>query len=128
MYFPSTNRAIRNFWRDEFVPLARSLTGEAALFIGDFNSGKNFVDEERSVLTGGPHMLELESLGWVDAWRSLHPDGREYTFASWKKNGFRVDHAWLSPPLGPRLRAAWHSHRERHERLSDHSALTVDLE
>ena len=57
----------------------------------------------------------------------LHPDGRQYTWVSHRGDGFRVDHALLSPSLAPTLRAAVISEAERVPRISDHAALVVDL-
>ena len=42
-------------------------------------------------------------------------------------NGFRLDHAFLSPSLAPRLLGARYDHTTREGGASDHSALVVDL-
>lgn len=127
VYFPGTPRRIASFWKTEFMSVALERRGERSLLIGDFNSGKHLVDEERSTLTGHPYVCEMEASGWTDAWRSLHPGKRDYTWVSHRGNGFRLDHAWLSPQLGQHLRGASHSHAERDRALTDHSALIVDL-
>ena len=43
-------------------------------------------------------------------------------------NGFRVDQAWLSPPLANRLVLAELDHSVRLAGYSDHSLLVVELE
>jgi len=37
-------------------------------------------------------MEQLIELGWVDAWRFLHPAKREFTWFSSANNGFRLDY------------------------------------
>ena len=57
----------------------------------------------------------------------LNPAARDYTWFSNRGNGFRVDHAWASPTLASEVRASRHDHRSRKQRITDHSALVVDL-
>lgn len=43
-------------------------------------------------------------MGWVDAWRRLHPHRREYTWQSPRRwFSMRLDYLFLSPSLAPRL-------------------------
>jgi exodeoxyribonuclease-3 len=73
----------------------------------------------------------LGELGWVDTYRSLHPDaeGEGYTWwsnrgAAWDKNvGWRIDYQLITPGLRPRLKAA---RVYRDSRFSDHAPLIVD--
>jgi exodeoxyribonuclease-3 len=69
----------------------------------------------------------FSSSAWVDAWRAVHGDKREYSFVSPAGNGFRLDHAFLSPSLAPRLLDADYIHATRDRAVSDHSALLVRL-
>jgi exonuclease III len=41
--------------------------------------------------------------------------------------GFRIDHAFASAKLATRARGCWYDHTVRERRLSDHSALVVEL-
>ena len=68
-------------------------------------------------------------MGWVDAWRSTHPDDREFTWLSAPphRNGFRLDHAFISPSLTPGLLGARYDHTTREGGATDHSALVIDL-
>jgi len=61
-------------------------------------------------------------------WRRRYPDGREFSWYSTRGNGFRIDHAFLSPVLAGRAGAIRYSHDERTSGLSDHSALLLDLD
>jgi exonuclease III len=42
-------------------------------------------------------------------------------------NGFRIDHALVTPLLGSRVSACRYSHVERENHLSDHSILLIDF-
>lgn len=88
------------------------------------NSG--FLPEEREWLT-----RVFEELGWVDAFRVVNQEPRQYTWWSnrgraWEKNvGWRIDYQIVTPGLRDRiLRAAIY----REERFSDHAPLTIDYD
>jgi endonuclease/exonuclease/phosphatase family metal-dependent hydrolase len=55
-------------------------------------------------------------------------EGREFSWYSTRGNGFRIDHAFLSPALAARAGEIRYSHDERFTGLSDHSALILDLD
>ncbi|ROH84151.1 exodeoxyribonuclease III [Pseudomethylobacillus aquaticus] len=88
------------------------------------NSG--FLPEERAWLT------ELfDSVGWVDVYRSLHPETTDdcYTWWSnrgqaWAKNvGWRIDYQIATPGIAALARSA---SIYKAERFSDHAPLIVD--
>lgn len=127
VYFPLGGPKVA-FWRNEFLPYARERLAEPALLIGDWNSGSHYLDEAGATLDGAAEFEAMSTMGWCDAWRSLNPDGREYTwYSSPHNNGFRLDHAFLSPSLTPRLLWAQYAHEIRRRGVTDHSALVVDL-
>ena len=107
--------------------LAQSNSKTPRIYVGDFNTGRYPLDGEGFRFTCEEHMEALEDRGWVDAWRRLHPRNKEYTWYSHKGRGFRLDHAFLSPPLAPLLRKAVFDHSYRERGYSDHSALVVDV-
>jgi exonuclease III len=72
-------------------------------------------------------MDRMDAIGFRDLWRHRYPDGREFTWYSHRGNGFRIDHAFLSPSLANRAGAVRYSHEERLAGLSDHSVLLLDL-
>ena len=72
-------------------------------------------------------MDRVEAIGFRDLWRHRYPDGREYSWYSHRGNGFRIDHAFLSPGLAARAGAMRYSHEERLAGLSDHSVLLLEL-
>lgn len=125
-YFPSLHEKVPHL--DYMLRRTARLSGTRHLFTGDFNTGKNHIDEAGTVFHYGHYFDEMAEVGWHEAWRRLHPRGRQYSWYSHKRNGFRIDHAFLSPRLQPALRAARYSHRHRKDGTSDHAALLVELE
>ncbi len=123
------------------IRLARSMDEHnvAATVVGDFNSGRNETDIEANVgkrrladefSTAGLYgLLERQ---WREAWLYEHPDALEF---SWyprmgppqRKNGWRLDKAFVSRALLAGLRGAFYDHSFRLDALTDHSALIVDF-
>jgi exonuclease III len=116
--------------------------GIDALAIGDFNSGRDVTDIELNVRHGAiieafstaDLYAELEER-WVEAWQHLHPDTHEFSWYPFRtdpdyesRSGWRIDKAFTSRPLLPRLRAADYDHFFRLDRLTDHSAIVVTLD
>lgn len=110
--------------------------------IGDFNSGRNHTDIEinlgrtrlRDEFSTADLYGELERY-WTEAWLCRHPHTTEFSWYPFRSdrslpqsNGWRLDKAFLSPALLPRLRRADYDHGFRSEGLTDHSALIVDLD
>ncbi len=100
--------------------------GDAHVLLGDFNTGDD-VDTEGMAFFCGEDFRALSDTGYIDAWRTRHPAGREFSWYSNAGNGFRIDHAFLSPALSPRLAEAHYDHTPREEHFTDHSMLTVHL-
>lgn len=139
VYLPGQDRKVPHL--NYLIGYARALEahGAYAIVIGDFNSGRNATDIEanaggtRSVdeFSTAPLYAQLEGV-WHEAWAHLHPGTLEY---SWypelgtprRKNGWRLDKAFVSTALLPHVRAAFYDHAFRLEGLTDHSALIIDL-
>lgn len=115
------------FWKS----LAGLVCDRAAIpfaLAGDLNTGRHRLDERGSTFTCTIYMGHLAAAGYRDAWRSLHPAGRQYSWYSHRGNGYRIDHVLLAPALHARLRQAWYCHHWRRMGLSDHAALAVRLD
>jgi exodeoxyribonuclease-3 len=88
------------------------------------NSG--FLPEERAWMT-----QIFDEQGWVDVYRTLHPDTTDesYTWWSnrgqaWAKNvGWRIDYQIATPGMGAK---AVHTAVYKEQRFSDHAPLIVD--
>jgi len=115
--------------------------GIEALCIGDFNSGRDATDIEinagrarlRDAFDTADLYLELER-EWTEAWLHLHPGTLEYSWYPFRlkdarppRNGWRIDKAFVSRALLPRLASAEYDHGFRTEKLTDHSALVVSF-
>lgn len=72
---------------------------------------------------------DLLDSGWVDSYRQLRPEGREYTWwsqrgaARAKDVGWRIDYQIVSPQLAPAL---VNCQIAREPKFSDHAPFTVD--
>lgn len=124
-YFPSLHAKVPHW--DYMLRVASRYSETRHMVIGDVNTGKNYIDEARAVFHYGAYIDQMAALGWPEAWRYLHPRGRQYSWYSHKNNGFRIDHAYVSPGLLPMIRQARYSHRDRRAGISDHSALLIEL-
>ena len=128
VYFPLAKEH-DPFWDEHFLPYIGSLAHRPAIVAGDWNTGSAHLDIGGRPVAGMGRFDALLAGGWTDAWRSLHPDAREYTwFDRRSRNGFRIDHALLSQKLAPRLGAAAHIHATRTSGATDHSGLLVEFE
>jgi exonuclease III len=99
------------------------------LVIGDWNTGDFPLDKESALrpFSCTREYRQMTELGFEEAWRTLNPKRREFTWWSNRGTGFRIDHAFVSPALRARLVDARYSHRERETKVSDHSVMIVDL-
>ena len=114
------------YWEAVVAGLAARLDSHA-LAIGDFNTCRAYVDEPGAIDKCAYFMDRVAELGFCDLWRQRYPEGREFSWYSHRGNGFRIDHAFLSPALAKRAGAIRYSHDERLSGLSDHSPLILDL-
>jgi len=123
---PSTV-AKKRFW-DEVLRAAEARLQEPFLFTGAWNTGAHLLDEEGKTFVCADHFARLSALGWTDLWRRYNPGATEWTWRSHQGNRFRVDHAFASAALLPRVRSCRYSHVEREARISDHSIVIVEIE
>ncbi|MCC5786143.1 MAG: endonuclease/exonuclease/phosphatase family protein [Phycisphaerales bacterium] len=121
--------ASRLLWHD-LTEAARAHADQDCLVIGDFNAERWGVDgtDRRRAHRGGSRLMgRLQSLGFIDAWRTMHPGEKAASWVSWRGEGYRLDHAFLSRSLGVLLRSCRFSHGELEARLSDHAPLVLEL-
>ena len=114
------------YWEALIAALAAE-AGGAALAIGDFNTCRAYVDEPGAIDATAHFMDKVEAIGFCDLWRRRYPEGREFSWYSTRGNGFRIDHAFLSPAIAAQAGGVRYSHDERVAGLSDHSPLILDL-
>lgn len=114
------------YWR-YLVETACAHKDDACVVMGDFNTGRHKADEEGKSFRCTSLLGLLCTYGYTDAWRSLHPQTREYTWFSHKGGGFRIDAAYVSAPLAGRLTGARHAQELRAAGISDHAPVVIEL-
>jgi len=114
------------YWEAVVASLATRIDGHA-LAIGDFNTCRAYVDEPGAIDRCAYFLDRVAEVGFCDLWRQRYPESREFSWFSHRGNGFRIDHAFLSPALARRAGPVRYSHDERLNGLSDHSPLLLDL-
>jgi exodeoxyribonuclease III len=125
VYMPNLLKKVP-YWQTLVDAFAARVTGDT-LAIGDFNTCRAYVDEPGAIDATAHFMDSMDAIGFRDLWRHRYPDGREFSWYSHRGNGFRIDHAFLSPRLADRAGVIRYSHEERLAGLSDHSMLLLDL-
>jgi exodeoxyribonuclease-3 len=100
---------------------------EPAIITGDFNSGKNGIDQAGDSFWYSDKLIALEERGYFDAFREVHGDARVYSWFSNQDNGYRYDHTYMHSMLKPILKDCHYIHEWREDGLSDHSAMKVVL-
>jgi exonuclease III len=139
VYLPGQDRKRPHL--EYLIHLAQAMDAHnvAAMAIGDFNSGRNETDIEANA--GKKRLVDEFSTAdlygllerqWRELWLYKHPDTLEFSWyprmgTPQRKNGWRLDKAFASRALLPRVRDANYDHSFRLDGLTDHSALIVDL-
>jgi exodeoxyribonuclease III len=126
--FASSPAIQRQFWAAVHEMIVRRQK-DRVLLIGDFNTGATRTDCPVAVPCGDA-FEQLSALGWVDAWRWCNPDASDFSYVhdlAGTPANWRIDHAFVSPPLSRSLMRCWYSHAERECWASDHSMLLLDL-
>ncbi len=102
-------------------------THSPALIMGDFNTGKNFIDQKGDSFWFTKELKDLEKSGMVDAFRHVHGEVESYSWYSHQGNGYRYDHIYTSEDLLPVIRNCDYLHKGRENKLSDHSPMILEL-
>jgi len=128
LHIPSKggSTARNSLWK-QTLAIARRRADEPCIIIGDFNTGRHFLDEEGATFRQTANLGHLVALGYTDAWRTLHPDRKEASWVSHEGQGFRLDHAFVSASLSGRVADARYEQKARKKGLSDHASLSITL-
>lgn len=124
------------FWQ-RVVAWAEKHRTDRALILGDFNTGFR-IDAQGTPFKHSNYMAELISTGFVDTWRHRHPEVRDFTWYSKRKdpdtgisqdlNGFRLDYLYVSQPLVHVVGDVDIQHAPRHSGASDHASVLLELD
>jgi exodeoxyribonuclease III len=134
VYAPSRDDSAERIARKRrFLAELLTLLGErdprSSVLIGDLNvverSGRG---SERGFQEWEYELYEaLPRVGWLDAYRALHPDRVEVSWTDTEGRGHRFDHCLITADLRPALRRCEYIHETREGELSDHSAMVVEF-
>lgn len=124
----------------QLLDLAAELRGHGDVVLaGDWNVSRSAADVTPRLRTAEPHATARAQLAdrfaadhWVDIFRALHPDARQYSWFGRTRTGAldaaRVDYIVISEALVPRVRAAEILDDRRLRPHSDHAPLRLDLD
>ncbi len=65
--------------------------------------------------------------GFVDVFRHFHQGEKEYSWFGHSGSGYRFDHIFATRSAVPSLQRCFYIHEPRLEKLSDHSAMVVEI-
>lgn len=123
VYFPHKKKH-RLF---EFLIDEELKTERPAIIVGDYNTGINGVDQVGSSFWYEEQLIQLEKTGYIDAFRAINGNKKEYSWYSHQKNGYRYDHTYISVDLKPFIADCQYLHQWREDGLSDHSPMLLTL-
>lgn len=125
-YFPLKNEKVPVF--DFFLAEAEKQGASNMLIVGDFNTGKHFLDEKGATFYQSEYLDRLENQGLVDLWRAKHGDKQVFSWYSpRKKNGFRIDHMYGGQLALDRLRDCYYEQEPLRAGYSDHALMVLEL-
>ena len=114
------------YW-EALIAALSTQSATRALAIGDFNTCRAYLDEAGAIEPAAHYLDTIEQIRFHDLWRHRYPERHEYSWFSTRRNGFRIDHAFLSQDLAASAGTIRYSHEERVAGLSDHSPLILEL-
>jgi len=94
---------------------------------GDLNTGKHFIDEKGKTFCCADYFDLFEQNGIIDAWRHVNGDKKEYSWYSYARNGFRLDHFLVGSNLKNKIIDCQYIHAYRLNQISDHSMMKLIL-
>ena len=67
-------------------------------------------------------------MGFIDVYRYCYPQKNEYSWVGRTGDGYRYDYCFVSESLSNRIIDCRFIHETRNNKLTDHSALVVEIE
>jgi exonuclease III len=125
-YFP-----LKNLKKEVFEFLLNQVNenkNENIIIVGDFNTGKHFIDEKGKTFYCSEYFDILETNEMIDAWRLINGEKKEYSWYSNAGSGFRLDHFFIKSNLKSKIKSCEYVHKYREEKISDHSMMKLIIE
>lgn len=120
----------QHFVKDLSNALTKSSPAKNRIFCGDLNviepnhipCYKHFKDWEYNFYQNLSKKHQL-----CDAFRRLHPEIQEHSWFGRSGDGYRYDHCFVSDDLVNAIEKCYYLHEPRETKLSDHSAMILEL-
>lgn len=112
---------------DEVILYAKKYRNEPCLILGDFNTGLA-IDSQGTPFAASERINHLLAEGFTDIWRDRNPTATHYTWFSSSGNGFRLDAAFATKEVVPKVQSISYRDEPRVIKLSDHSAMVLDVQ
>jgi exonuclease III len=128
-YVPYADGPLKSATWNALIGCARRNQRERVLIAGDFNSCFSTDSDTSTGYTVDP--LRRMCAVSVDTWRAATPIPSHRDVITWtgpNGKGNRLDFAFATPGLAPHVKSVFHRHDVRTDRVSDHSAIIVDLD
>ena len=125
-YFP-----LQNLKKEVFEFLLNQIdenNSENIIIVGDFNTGKHYIDEKGKTFYCSEYFNKLEQSKMIDAWRLVNGEKKEFSWYSNAGNGFRLDHFFIKSNLKSRIKSCEYIHKYRERKISDHSMMKLEIE
>jgi exodeoxyribonuclease III len=97
------------------------------IITGDYNSGKNGLDQDGNSFWYEEKLEAFEENNYLDVFRHIHGNVKEYSWYSHQGNGYRYDHAYAHASLLPIVTETKYIHEWRIAKLADHSPMWLKL-
>jgi exodeoxyribonuclease III len=112
-----------------FPFITKLVSNSATPFIvaGDYNTGKNFIDQKGDSFWYQSELLQFENEHYVDAFRTINGNMETYSWFSHQGNGFRYDHTYVHESLKPIIKNCTYLHDWRQNKWSDHAPMLLEL-
>lgn len=125
-YFPGKDD--KKYVFDFLLKYINDHPNEKIIITGDINTGKHYLDENGATFFHSNYLDKFEQLGYIDAWRYIHGNKKEYTWYSNAGNGFRLDHFFVHGTLKSKIKNCFYNHETRINKVTDHSMMTIEID
>lgn len=134
LYVPSRNQTPEKILRkktfiEETILSIKNLKHTPTIICGDFNIISHDHIPRYKTFKSWEYLFydQLIELGYVDAFKKCHPEAQEYSWVGRTNDGYRYDYCFVSADIQDRIVDCYFIHDTRKIKLTDHSALVLEL-